>query len=746
MLQRENNAERGVAVIIAFIIAIGILSIGAMYYQSTVIPAQDFNKENSHSKEIQKAFDELESQIQFASQGSSETVQVPVGLRYGGVSLDGLHSPPVPGHFYTSEYNLSKSKFSIENAARDSSFQPFWNGSTKNYSTKYVTYNVDYHYYVDAPSMVYENSLSYSHFKSGSNSSEKNIYNSEQKIIKGNKISLISLTGNLSSTNLGSKTIQIVPVSASEEVIQVRGHNSSKPLNITIPSHLNETEWEALLQEQLVENGGHVKTVNAVKSNGDEEYLIEIALEQNQSYELSMARLRLQSRNLGNSGANYTLEEQYADWIGNSNLLIKTNDRRFVEVTARDRYNNPVPGTKVYARANESTLQPRLNFYFEEINDSSVCEGSFASANSTCTGASGELFWQPGKKYTDSSGTTTFIYSTPEYTVSGHLVYPLSRIEYQETHHVAMFPVNRSIVGSSFDQLSINYLDGETDLSGVAPARGPKNGSLNAFVRFGADTDGDGSIETSFLDNVTDGKTSDSASTLNIELDGSRTLRYGDKIIFEYSDVVNPINGTHPVNITVNNQETYSGSINISKRNRSDTLDLCGGDTANRLVVDSDGSVTGVKPTAVDINGSQNDVYSGIKFGLRYTGNQNVQKVNDVCVASSSYNATEITRVSSRPIQDYGSIVWFDGRTSDGYVLSPSPLKLGNITSFEQTGNLGKNSGIIFKINKFQGETSSPVDMRGETVKVTFTYRSGPDSISETVFFTLRESQDNNPP
>jgi hypothetical protein len=129
------------------------------------------------------------------------------------------------------------------------------------------------------------------------------------------------------------------------------------------------------------------------------------------------------------------------------------------------------------------------------------------------------------------------------------------------TSHVVSLNVTGNAVGNSLNQVTVDYLSGDTNVSETAAGD-----DLDNLRAMGLDTDGDGRIETNVMDDVetSDFEAQDDGSTLVIELTGNYNLAAGDELIVVYDAVVNPSTpGTYDVDIDLNGDRVYDGSIAI---------------------------------------------------------------------------------------------------------------------------------------------------------------------------------------
>jgi hypothetical protein len=129
------------------------------------------------------------------------------------------------------------------------------------------------------------------------------------------------------------------------------------------------------------------------------------------------------------------------------------------------------------------------------------------------------------------------------------------------TSHVVSLNVTGNAVGNSLNQVTIDYLSGETNVSETAAGS-----DIDTLRAIGIDTDGDGRIDTNVTDDVetSDFEAQNDGNKLVIELTGNYNLAAGDELMVVYDAVANPSTpGTYDVDINLNGDRVYNGSVEI---------------------------------------------------------------------------------------------------------------------------------------------------------------------------------------
>lgn len=327
--------DRGVAVQIGAVLLLGFLVVSLSMYQATVVPRENERVEFRHNQHAVSDMQEVRNGIlRTASTGESVPVSVELGMRYPARLMFVNPSPP-SGTLSTS----SLGAVSIRNVAVDDAttaaddyrdIRDFWDGAPRGYPTKALTYRPSYNRYPNAPATVYENGVLYNRFDRGNGTA--NVAVTGQTLVSGTRLSLVTLTGNLSRG--GSETLSVDPraVSRSTRTVSVTG-NASGPVSVVVPTRLSESDWERLLREsgQLTGDGGHVVDVVGHADAGT----VEILLEPNVTYQLGMSRVRVGT---GSDDA----EAAYLTGVERLDGSLRTGESDAFVVEARDAYNNPV--------------------------------------------------------------------------------------------------------------------------------------------------------------------------------------------------------------------------------------------------------------------------------------------------------------------------------------------------------------------------------------------------------------------
>ncbi|NHN48376.1 PKD domain-containing protein [Halostella sp. JP-L12] len=318
-----GDDERAAAMQVGAVLLFGILIISMATYQATVVPDQNKGVEFNHNQEVQGQMQDLRNSVVSVPRGGGGSVTVDLGTTYPSRTLFVNPGPPY-GSLRTVGTNEERVNVSIENAnATDAEVQDFWNGSTRAFETGAIVYRPNYHEYENPPTTVYEHSLLYNQFRNA------NLTITDQSLVSGDEITLVTIDGNLSENGMGAASVTADPVSASTNTVTVR--NDSAPINVTVATRLNRSTWNETLSDEF--DDGNVVGIDYDPDGPGEFALLTISLNQSRTYDLRIAKVGV------GSGASDSTDELY---LADPMLQGTT-----ASAEVRDRYNNPVGGANV---------------------------------------------------------------------------------------------------------------------------------------------------------------------------------------------------------------------------------------------------------------------------------------------------------------------------------------------------------------------------------------------------------------
>jgi hypothetical protein len=364
--------DRAVTVQIGAVLLFGVLIVSLSIYQATVVPSENKQVEYRHSQSVQGDLQELRSAVlRSAATGVSQSQRVTLGTTYPGRVLF-VNPAPASGTIRT----VGSEDIVIDNAdaaeAGDPEAGNYWNGDPRSYSTTSLAYRPDYREYDGAPTIRYENTVLADQFESGTT-----LPRSEQVLVDGRTLQIVTVTGDLSRSAAGSETVTVRPVSVAEDSIAVR-NEAGESIEISFVTGMDPNIWRDELLADEIDPGApgddgdpdaYVADFAASSIDADT-WAITLTLEQDVSYDLTMARVAVGSYSGSGTDAEYvTLVEEPT--------TLPEGGTGAITVEVRDRYNNPVSGVTV--------------------NRGSVSDGSV----------------DPASDVTNANGRATFTYEAP---------------------------------------------------------------------------------------------------------------------------------------------------------------------------------------------------------------------------------------------------------------------------------------------------------------------------------------------
>ncbi|WP_121822600.1 CARDB domain-containing protein [Halostella salina] len=361
--------ERAAAIQVGATLLFGMIIVSMAMYQATVVPDQNAQVEYNHNQEVQSQMQELRNAIvSVPGGGNGGSVTVDLGTRFPSRTL--FVNPPAPsGSLRTVDTTNASINIAVDNAAASGETNDYWNGDERTFNTGAIVYEPQYSEYQSAPTTVYEQSVLYNRFDGA------NVSLSDQRIVDGRQINLVALNGSLSKSSAGSASVSVRPVSTSRNAVAVEGDGG--PINITIPTRLDNETWTDALESEYSSNGGNI-VGQYYEPISDENYaLLSIELKESTTYNLRMAKVGV------GDGVTEEADNLYLTDVGGTSLNVEADGTEAITVEVRDRFNNPVSGEDVTLSASDG--------------------GTFAgTGTSTTTNAS------------DSDGRVTVTYEAPD--------------------------------------------------------------------------------------------------------------------------------------------------------------------------------------------------------------------------------------------------------------------------------------------------------------------------------------------
>ncbi|WP_367176541.1 hypothetical protein [Haloarcula rubripromontorii] len=371
--------ERAQSVQVGAVLLFGVLIIAFSSYQAFAVPEQNREVEFNHNQQVQTQLQDLRNAIvSVPGQPSQQAVSVQLGTRYPS-RLVATNPGPPSGLLYTDGTSNESQNLTVRNAeAITPETADYWDGATpRHYNTGAVAYKPEYNVYGEAPETVYEHSVVYNQFREG------NITLSEQAMVDGRDITLVTVNGSMSRSASDSVTVDVKPTSQSSRTVRVTNATAASNVSVSFLSRLPASEWSVLLEDQIDPNPGDMSNERYVASVTGAEgpgslYNITVVFERGVNYRLTMAKAGVGTRVTSES-------EAYLTTVGSENITVAKGESEEIVLEVRDAYNNPVSDI--------------------EVNGS--VDGNNAGSLTTDTEAS------------DSDGRVKFIYEASQSTATG---------------------------------------------------------------------------------------------------------------------------------------------------------------------------------------------------------------------------------------------------------------------------------------------------------------------------------------
>jgi hypothetical protein len=330
--------RRGVSELLGLMLAFGIVVALVALLQVAVVPVWDATEEYDHSLRVHEdvvALDESVSRVAASGVGERPTVETGVVMPSAGPLL---RSPPAQGDLRT----VAVADVVLSNAtAVDPAAARFWDGSTRTYPTVAYEYEAPYSHYGSAPRLVSEPGTLYAHHANGAGIADDYFGVERFVLVNGDRVTVVTLEGAYDSDGATVSAVELVPTSAGGEAVVVENATGG-PLTVTVPSRMDHHTWRELLADQLTTAGGRVVSVSCdVEAPGEPCGRAHVVLADGR-YELSMARVGLDSQYRVRPPA-YVVDRE-----GNESV-VPANGTGVVTVEVRDAYNNPVSGVELRA-------------------------------------------------------------------------------------------------------------------------------------------------------------------------------------------------------------------------------------------------------------------------------------------------------------------------------------------------------------------------------------------------------------
>lgn len=227
-----TDDRRGQSIQIGAIILFGALIILLSTYQAFIVPSQNQEVEFNHNQRVQSDMLDLRNTILTTkTTGEDGYVNVELGTEFP-ARLIAINPAPPSGRLSTTQ---ARPIIIEERATGTDITTDVCPGDDVN--TRFIEYQPNYAVFQNAGTVRYENSVVYNDF------GEAVTRLSSQQLINGDRVQIIPL--NNSFNRGGSQTVAVEPKAGLVDT------STREDINVTIPTQLNEQQWEKALEGEV---------------------------------------------------------------------------------------------------------------------------------------------------------------------------------------------------------------------------------------------------------------------------------------------------------------------------------------------------------------------------------------------------------------------------------------------------------------------------------------------------------------
>lgn len=437
--QKKDGTDAGVSVVIGFIMILAIMMLGITMYQQNAVPQQERAAEVNHHRQTINQLQSFSSSFMQSADGRETSTDIKPGLTYGSSTSVFVNSPPSSGTLSVEDF---QSNVLIENAEGVGKSSVFWDGEGSEqivgnggdngveYTTGYFSFSPQYFHYQNAPTTKLEYGMLYKDYRNVGISQQVRL--NSQPVVSGEDINIVMMDGDLDTSQVSSTSIQVKPISASDESITVTNEGNNDRLRVHIPTNVPVSEWREMLASEACENNGagleaslsdgdincdsgggegHVAEVFVDNSPSGDERIIQIVFEQGVTYDLKLSKLYITSED--STTQTPDTKPLYAAWKGSEDITIREDSAISIDAVALDKYNNPISGSEVVAEA--VNISGGDGGSYPDNCYGGYGSGDTYSDSTTCdNGESSGLYYQRGWEQSGDDGSVVFVYQAPE--------------------------------------------------------------------------------------------------------------------------------------------------------------------------------------------------------------------------------------------------------------------------------------------------------------------------------------------
>lgn len=338
VVRRLRRDGRGASEVVGTILIFGLLMMLLVLIQTNAVPAQNAQIEFDHNQRVQGDLLELDRAIlATATDDVPASTQLEVAVRYP--SRFFLLNPPVrSGRIET----VGDDSITISNAVAPSA-PTYWDGSDRSFETTLLRYQPGYNEYRNAPVTVYEHNTLVNQFDSGAA-----LPVGSGSFVQGNQLLLVTLDGRLATATSQSIAVETTALSGPTAVTTIRNDDPGG-ITVTLPTTLTEAQWELLLDDETVPNGGQISDISVTP--GTDVNTLAVTLEPGE-YELRMGRV-----GLGRGFEGTVASPHYVTAVDGQGDSLGSGETRSLVARTTDRYNNPATGAVTFSTSDGSFVR-----------------------------------------------------------------------------------------------------------------------------------------------------------------------------------------------------------------------------------------------------------------------------------------------------------------------------------------------------------------------------------------------------
>lgn len=240
----DSNDTRGQAGVIGFILLFAVLVGLLAFNQAFVVPQENEEVEFQHSQDARDDVVDLrDASLAARASGDHQAATVRLGESYPTRFL-ALNPPDPAGTLRTTE---ADENITVEDATFD--IEEDTCGVDDGVDTVFLNYEANYNEFQSSLPVVVENTVTHRR-----GPEEGPVLDTDQQLIDDNRIWIVRLTGDYRARGSGTEGVDVFPSETGRNI-------TDEGFNLTVPTELGEAEWEQLLSDEMVSEGGYVEDV-----------------------------------------------------------------------------------------------------------------------------------------------------------------------------------------------------------------------------------------------------------------------------------------------------------------------------------------------------------------------------------------------------------------------------------------------------------------------------------------------------